>query len=265
MKVNMDEVKLSLKDINKNFGNSRRSTEVLDNVSLDIKKGELLCVVGPSGCGKTTLINLILGLDRPTSGEILIDGVPINGVGTDRACVFQENTLFPWLSVRGNVELGLKVKKHRMKGVTRAQRREMADRYIDEVGLAQYAEYRVHELSGGMKQRASLARALVLETEILLMDEPFGALDIATKKNMQAEILKIWQNTGKTIIFVTHDVDEAVMLAQRVVVLGKAPCSVKEIVEISNAYPRDAQSPEIRSVVSSIKEKISFAHEAVEV
>lgn len=256
----MEEIKLALRNVKKTYGvRKNSSSEIIDGINLDIKNGEFICIVGPSGCGKTTLLNLILGIEKLSDGEILIDGEKITGVGNDRACVFQENTLFPWLSVRENIELGLKIKVRR-KGFTRAERHELTDKYMNAVGLTQYAQYRVHELSGGMKQRVCLARALVLETDILLLDEPFAALDILTKRNMQNEIIKIWQNTNKTVIFITHDVEEAVLLAQRVVVMGKAPNCVKSVKNISCDYPRNAEDVRVLKYIADIKSVFASEH-----
>lgn len=250
----MTDAKLVLNKVVKKYGTRKNNiNEVIDGIDLRIKRGEFICIVGPSGCGKTTLLNMILGLEKPTSGEIIIDGKPIDGVGNDRACVFQENTLFPWLSVRENIELGLKIKVRRKKGSTKAQRHELTNKYMSAVGLTDYADYRIHEISGGMKQRVSLARALVLETEILLLDEPFAALDIVTKHSMQCEMLKIWKETSKTVIFITHDVEEAVMLAQRVVVLGKAPDSVKAVLDIPIDYPRKNDDENVLGCILNIK------------
>ena len=257
----MDGIKLKLEGVCKSYANGAHGNQqAVDNVDLEIKSGEFVCIVGPSGCGKTTLINMILGIEKLTAGRILIDSVPINGVGRDRACVFQENTLFPWLSVRENVELGLKVKKRRVEGMSKQERRAFVEKYLDKVGLLPYADHRIHQLSGGMKQRVSIARALVLETEILIMDEPFGALDIATKHNMYPELLKIWRESGKTLIFITHDIEEAVLLAQRVVVMGNAPHSIKKEISISLPHPRSPEDTEIACAVAEIKSMISDAY-----
>lgn len=258
--------KLELKNVGKTYKSRvNGSVLALDDVNITISNGEFVCIVGPSGCGKTSLINLVLGLETPSNGEIILDGEVIDGVGTNRACVFQENTLFPWLSVRGNVELGLKVKSRIQNKISKAQRREIADKYLKFVGLEDKGNYRIHELSGGMKQRVSLARALALETEILLMDEPFAALDIATKRSMQNEILSMWAKTKKTIIFVTHDIEEAVLLAQRVVVLGEAPRSIKGIVNIDEQYPRIADSEYVLEHIALLKSMIGTAANISEV
>lgn len=247
----MEKVKLKIKNVKKAYGKNC-SNEVIDGIDIEIKDGEFVCIVGPSGCGKTTLLNMILGLEKPTCGEISIDGEKITGVGNDRACVFQENTLFPWLSVRENIELGLKIKVRR-KGFTKEERHKLTDKYMNAVGLEKYADYRVHELSGGMKQRVSLARALVLETDILLLDEPFASLDIVTKHNLRDEIVKIWSSTNKTVIFITHDVEEAVLLAQKVVVMGRPPRCVKSVTDVALDYPRSADDTAVLRYIADIK------------
>lgn len=257
----MENVKLAIKNVKKTY-DKNNLIEVIDGIDIKIKNGEFICIVGPSGCGKTTLLNMILGLEKPTDGEILVDGKKITGVGNDRTCVFQENTLFPWLSVRENIELGLKIKVRRKKGFTREERHKLTDKYMNAVGLAQYADYRVHELSGGMKQRVSLARALVLETDILLLDEPFAALDIVTKRNLQDEIIRIWKETNKTVIFITHDVEEAVLLAQKVVVMGRPPHCVKSITDITLDYPRNAEDSSVLHYIADIKNVFAREHAA---
>ena len=248
---------LEIKNVSKHFNNRKLKgsapddKEVLENVSFDVETGEFVSIVGPSGCGKTTLINLIMGLDKPTSGEIIINNKKVTGVGGDRALVFQENALFPWLTVQQNVEIGLRVR-----GLKRAERKRIAQRYLDIIGLGEYADYGIHQLSGGMKQRVAIARSLALESDILLMDEPFGALDAGTKNVMHGEILKIWKKTQKTIIFITHDVEEAVLLAGKVIVLGYAPDNIKEIIDIPLEYPREGNDS-VAEYVKYIKDVIA--------
>ncbi len=232
---------------------SNNKHKVLDNVSFSVEDGDFVSIVGPSGCGKTTLINLITGLNKPSSGSILINGKAISGVGSDRTLVFQEGGLFPWLNVRQNIEFALKVKSI---GIPRSQRKAIIDRYIDMVGLTNYDNYRIHELSGGMKQRVAIARALSVESEILLMDEPFGALDPSMKQTLHTEILKIWHDTHKTIIFITHDIEEAVTLAKKVIVLGYAPNNIKAIIDITSDYPR-VHNEQFNEYVNNIKEIIA--------
>lgn len=226
---------------------TRRSSEgaesrftALQNVSLDVNAGEFLTIVGSSGCGKSTLLDLIAGLAAPTAGELFIDGKKITGPALDRGIVMQGYALFPWRTVRRNVEFGLEIKK-----VPKKQRKEISDHYIQLVGLSGFADRYPYELSGGMKQRVAIARALAYDPEVLLMDEPFAAVDAQTRETLQDELLQIWEKTGKTIIFVTHSIDEAVALADRVVVLSPNPGRVREIVPVLLPRPRrvaDAQA-----------------------
>lgn len=230
---------IQIKNLRKVFKTDDTETIALENFSLDIRKGELISIVGPSGCGKTTLLRVIAGLLEPTSGEVLIGGKKCEGPGPDRGMVFQEFALFPWRSVRKNVEFGLEVA-----GDPKAERRERALRYIKAVGLEGFEDHRVHELSGGMKQRVALARAMVTKPAVLLMDEPFGSLDAQTRNIMQMELLRITERTDSTIVFVTHSVDEAVFLSDRVVILTRRPARIKEIVDIDLPRPRDRASSE---------------------
>lgn len=195
---------------------------VLDDLNLAIEPGEFVCLVGPSGCGKTTLLKLIAGFERPEGGQVVVDGSPVTKPGGDRAVVFQHSNLFPWLSVRGNVELGPK-----LAGVGKAERRQTADRLLEMVGLADAADKKTWELSGGMQQRCAIARALATDPAIILMDEPFGALDAITRERLQDEILDIWKKSESTIVFVTHGVDEALYLGTRVVAMGGRPGRIK--------------------------------------
>ena len=247
---------LEICNVSKKFSNKHTRTvhdnrDVLENVSFNVDDGDFVSIVGPSGCGKTTLINLIMGLDKPTSGEIFINNKKVSGVGGDRALVFQENALFPWLTVQQNIEVGLRVR-----GFRRAERNRIAERYLDIINLTDFRDYSIHQLSGGMKQRVAIARALAMESDILLMDEPFGALDANTKNTLHGEILRIWQKTGRTIIFITHDVEEAVLLAKKVIVLGYAPDNVKEIIDIPLEYPRNG-NPDVPEYVQRIKDVIA--------
>lgn len=210
--------RIEVRGVTHAFSKDKRSTPVLIGVDLTIEPGEFVCLVGPSGCGKTTLLKLIAGFFTPSQGEVLINGQPVTGPGADRGMVFQQPTLFPWLSVRGNVEIG-----PRMSGAPKARLRELSDRYLTMVGLADAAEQRPYELSGGMQQRAAIARALANDPASILMDEPFGALDALTRERLQQELRQIWEATGKSIVFVTHSVEEAVFLGSRVVVLSARP------------------------------------------
>ena len=200
------------------FGTTKRSAPALVGVDLSIESGEFVCLVGPSGCGKTTLLKLIAGFFEPTLGKVLVNGELVERAGADRGMVFQQPTLFPWLTVRGNIEIG-----PRMNGISREQLRALSDRYLALVGLADVADQRPYELSGGMQQRCAIARALANDPAIVLMDEPFGALDALTRERLQQELKEIWRATGKSIVFVTHSVEEDVFLGSRVVVLSPHP------------------------------------------
>lgn len=207
-------------------GTFKEFTAVKD-LDFSVKEGEFVTLVGPSGCGKSTLLDLLGGLAKPSKGRILIDGKEIAGPGLDRGTVFQQYALFPWKTARGNIEFGLEAK-----GVPKSAWKEQSDYYLDLVGLSHFADRYPHELSGGMKQRVAIARSLAFNPDVLLMDEPFAALDAQTRETLQSELLRIWGKTGKTIIFITHGIDEAVYLGQRVVVLSPNPGTVKKIVDI---------------------------------
>ena len=229
----MTQAKVEAVDLGKVF-RGRRGAEVvaLDGISLQVHEHELVSIVGASGCGKSTLLKIIAGLEEPTGGVLLLDGDPIEGPGRDRGMVFQEYTLYPWLTVRKNVEFGLT-------GVPRRERTDVARQFLDVVGLAKFADNYPGELSGGMQQRVAIARALAYKPSVLLMDEPFGALDAQTRALMQDLLLKIWDEESLTVMFVTHDVDEAVYMSDRLYVLSARPGRVKEIVPISLPRPRE--------------------------
>ncbi|MGK3959592.1 ABC transporter ATP-binding protein [Sorangium sp. So ce118] len=224
---------LRIERLSRRFEGDRGRVTALDGVSFEVRRRELISVIGPSGCGKSTLIRLVAGLDAPSAGDVLIDGSPVTGPGADRGMVFQSYTLFPWLTVRKNVMFGLK-----MKGVAGGEAERLALEWLDVVGLADFADHYPAQLSGGMKQRAAIARALANEPRILLMDEPFGALDAQTRASMQAHLLRIWEQVDVTVLFITHDLDEAIYLSDRIVVLGANPGRVLEIVEVPVARPR---------------------------
>ncbi|MEU2030260.1 ABC transporter ATP-binding protein [Nocardia amamiensis] len=227
--------KLSLTGVHKQFvvrGSQERFTAIQD-ISLELREGEFLVLVGPSGSGKSTLLDLLGGLSKPTSGEILLDGKPITGPGLDRGIVFQQYALLPWRTARANIEFGLEAK-----GLRRKARRELAEHYLELVGLSGFGDRYPHELSGGMKQRVAIARSLAFDPEVLLMDEPFAALDAQTRESLQDELLRIWRATGKTVLFITHSIDEAVYLGQRVAVLTSRPGRIKAIVDVE--IDRDA-------------------------
>lgn len=241
--INCSNAHICIKDLRKVFKRDEVETVVLEDFSLDVKKGELITLVGPSGSGKTTILKLIAGLIEPTEGEISVAGKVSTKPGADRGMVFQDFALFPWRSVRKNVEFGLEVA-----GIPKEERRERAEKYIKLAGLEKFIDSRVHELSGGMKQRVGIARALVGHPDVILMDEPFGALDAQTRNIMQVQLLNIIDKTDQTIVFVTHSVDEAVFLSDRIVVLTKRPAKIKEVIEIPWPRPRDRASPEFTAL-----------------
>ena len=218
----MSAPELEIRHLCKQFSTSKGFLSVLDNINMQVYRNEFVCVVGASGCGKSTLLNIVAGLEAPTSGDVLVEGQPVHSPGADRGMVFQNYTLYPWLTVAENIEFGLKLQK-----VPPAQRRRQARYYMEIVGLSKFADSLPKTLSGGMKQRAAIARALANEPDILLMDEPFGALDAQTKEVLQEFMLQIWQQTQKTILMITHDVEEAVFLAQRIYVLSCRPGQIK--------------------------------------
>jgi NitT/TauT family transport system ATP-binding protein len=220
-------------------------TNVLEDVTLDIRDGEFICLVGPSGCGKSTLLNIIGGFLQQTSGEVSVDGQAVSGPDPRRIFIFQENGVFPWLSVEDNIGFGVK-------RPTEAERRELVAHYIDMVGLTGFAKAFPRELSGGMRQRVEIARALAAEPDVLYMDEPFGALDYLTRLRLRAELTQIWQREKRTVIFVTHDVEEAVQLADRVVVMGRRPARIRAIVPVDIDRPRDLDDPTCRMLRDEI-------------
>ena len=209
----------------------------LDTVNLNVEQNEFICVVGPSGCGKTTLLNIIAGLCKPTTGTVKVRGELVTGPGKGKGVVFQQYALYPWLTVEKNVEFGM-----RMKGVPKAERAEIAKKYIDLVGLSKFAKAYPKELSGGMKQRVAIARAYATAPEVLLMDEPFGALDAQTRAQLQENLLKTWEQERKTCFFITHDVEEAVLLATKIIIMSAGPGHITEIVPVTLPYPRTQQT-----------------------
>jgi NitT/TauT family transport system ATP-binding protein len=233
----------------------------LDDINLQVRSGEFVCIVGPSGCGKSTLLHLIAGLHSQTSGQILVDGNPIQGPGTDRILIFQEHGLFPWLTVGQNVEFGMK-----MKGVPKAEREEKIRYYLRLVHLAKFEKSYIHQLSGGMRQRVAIARALATESDVLLMDEPFAALDAQTRDLLHDELERIWSETGRTIIFVTHNVREAIRLGDRVVLLTFRPGRVKNEFPVELPRPRHLEDPNVaraaREILDELREEINRSLEA---
>jgi ABC-type nitrate/sulfonate/bicarbonate transport system ATPase subunit len=235
---------LSLRGLAKSYATADgRTIEALQPIDLDIASGEFLMVVGPSGCGKSTLLNILAGLTPPSAGEARVGDILVEGPNIDRGMVFQDYALFPWLDVIGNVEFGLE-----RKGVPRRERREVAMRYLAMVGLTDFAEKRPRELSGGMKQRVAIARTYATEPSIIFMDEPFGALDALTRRHLQHELLGIWQQHRKTVVFITHSVVEAIYLADRIVLMTARPGRIKTVIPVELAHPRDPTSDEFRAI-----------------
>jgi NitT/TauT family transport system ATP-binding protein len=265
--------KLEIIDVSKNFkgiqnlssSQSSSSEEprsdimtAIENVSLYIDEGQFVCLVGPSGCGKTTLLNILAGLDKPTKGKVILNGQPVIEAGPDRIMVFQDNALFPWLKVIDNVQFGLKVA-----GVNKEKSREISMHYLDMMQLSKFAEAYTYQLSGGMKQRVSIARALVMDPEILLMDEPFAALDSQTRDLLLVELQLIWAKTRKTIVFVSHNISESVCLGDKVVVFTSRPGKVKKEIEIDYRRPRLTEDTNLykyqRQVLEELKTEIITA------
>ena len=254
-KVALDEISLSYKTT------SGERLLALDKINLEVKPGEFLCIVGPSGCGKSTLLHLIAGLHPQTSGKVLVDGTPVSGPGTDRILIFQELGLFPWLTVGGNVDFGMK-----MKNVPKAEREEKVQYYLRLVHLSKFRNSYIHQLSGGMRQRVALARALAAEPDVLLMDEPFAALDAQTRDLLHDELERLWAETGRTIIFVTHNVREAVRLGDRVALLTFRPGRVKQEFSVNLPRPRHMEQTDVartaRDILDCLRDEINKSLEA---
>jgi len=247
------EVKVSVRNLDMVFRTDGKSVSVLENITLDIREGEFVCLLGPSGCGKSTLLNIIAGFLQPTNGEVAIQGEPVKGPDPRRVFVFQERGVFPWLTVEGNIGFGLFK-------LSQEERASRIAHYVQLVGLQGFEHAYPSELSGGMKQRLEVARALAVNPDILYLDEPFGALDSITRLIMRGELLRIWEAERKTILFVTHDIEESVQLADRVVVMSTRPASIRRIVEIDIPHPRDLSSPRYIELRDSIFEEIGLAH-----
>jgi NitT/TauT family transport system ATP-binding protein len=248
----MSQSKIQLIGLKKVFGApNERPTVVFEDINLQIEDGEFLCLVGPSGCGKSTTLLCIAGLELPSSGQVLLDNKRVLGPGPDLGVVFQEYALFSWRTVLKNIEYGLEVR-----GLPRAERTRLASEMLKLVHLEEFAHHRPHQLSGGMKQRVAIARALVMEPQVLLLDEPFGALDALTRRRLQLELLRLWEATEKTIIFVTHSIREAVFLADRVVVLSPRPARVKADVRLDLPRPRDLAAPKFVAVEKKLESMI---------
>lgn len=243
----MNAAKIRFEQVRKEFivrsdsGGAAQSFTALENVTLDVKPGEFLTLVGPSGCGKSTLLDLLGGLTTPSSGRILLDGRPVTGPARDRGIVFQQYALFPWRTAAQNIEFGLEIA-----GVGPKERRDKARHYLDLVNLSAFANRYPQELSGGMKQRVAIARSLAYDPEVLLMDEPFAALDAQTRESLQTELLRIWRSTGKTIVFITHGIDEAIVLGQRVAVMTARPGRIKHVFDIPETL--HSETDDVRSL-----------------
>ncbi len=241
-----------IRDLSKAFAKEDETITALHDINLEIRDDEFVCLVGPSGCGKTTLLRIVAGLETATSGSVTVDGREIRSPDPKRGMVFQEYSLFPWRTVTDNIAFGLE-----MKGISKAERRRIAGEYLTLVGLDEFRDHYPFELSGGMRQRVAIARALANDPDVLLMDEPFGALDAQTRNRMQKELLSIWEQTKKTIIFVTHSVDEAVYLSDRIVILSGRPGTVREILDLPWPRPRDRTSTEFAEIRRHVLELIN--------
>lgn len=248
---------LELININKVFQNETSRKHVLKDINLKVNHGELLCILGHSGCGKTTLINIIAGFLEKTSGQVFMHGREVNHIGTDRIMMFQESSLFPWLNVIQNIEFGMKIQ-----GVHKAERRRRALQLIEMVNLKGAENLYVHQLSGGMKQRAALARAFALDSEIMLMDEPFSALDTFTKAKLRLELLRIWKAYKKTILLVTHDVEEAVQMADRIVIISSEPGQISREIILTMDRNMRSQAEELKELARHIKEEFGIVQES---
>jgi NitT/TauT family transport system ATP-binding protein len=250
-KISFEQVRKEFIVRGKNRSDPAQRFVALEDISLDVKAGEFLALVGPSGCGKSTLLDLLGGLTTPTSGRLLLDGKPITGPARDRGIVFQQYALYPWRTAQQNIEFGLEIA-----GESSSVRRERAEHYLALVGLSAFADRYPHELSGGMKQRVAIARSLAYEPEVLLMDEPFAALDAQTREGLQVELLRIWRSTGKTILFITHSIDEAVVLGQRVAVITARPGRIKQIVDIPEALHSETEDVRSLPLFGEVRHKI---------
>jgi NitT/TauT family transport system ATP-binding protein len=245
--------KLSIRGLKMTFRAEDSEVRVLDDIDLDVAEGEFVCILGPSGCGKSTFLNVVAGFLAATAGSVRIDGEEVRGPDPRRIFVFQERGVFPWMTVEGNIGFGLA-------RLPRAERARRIAHYVQLVGLEGFEKAYPHELSGGMKQRVEVARALAVDPDMLYLDEPFGALDSITRLVMRGELLRIWQAERKTILFVTHDIEESVQLADRVVVMTARPARIRKIVEIDLPHPRDLSSPRYLELRDGIFEEIGLAH-----
>jgi NitT/TauT family transport system ATP-binding protein len=244
------------------FSTPKGRLRVVDDISYDINDGDFIAVIGPSGCGKTTMMSMLAGFQRPTSGRVLFDGHPVTGPGPERGVIFQEYGVFPWLTVKDNIAFGLKLKANH---VPVAERDQICEHYLALMGLSDFANSYPKHLSGGMRQRLAIARAYAVKPQFLLMDEPFGALDAQTRANMQNLLLKVLATEGKTVMLITHSVEEAIYLASRIVVVTARPARIKEIIDVPFAYPRDEslqERPEFGELRSHIRELVMNEYRA---
>jgi NitT/TauT family transport system ATP-binding protein len=236
-------MEICIRGLQKTFGHNGSEVPVLEDINLELGTGEFVSLVGPSGCGKSTLLHIVAGLDRADAGTITVDGQPVNGPGAERVAIFQDPSLFPWLTVRENVEIGLKVR-----GISPDERRKRAFEYLRMVHLSRFAEHYPKQLSGGMRQRTAIARALALDPQILLMDEPFAALDAQTRLVLLQEVEEIWQQTGKTVLFVSHSLEEALYVSDRIALMTAKPGHISGVFRIESSRPRDVSSPYLQSL-----------------
>jgi NitT/TauT family transport system ATP-binding protein len=246
-------VKLRIQDLSKTFQTNGHEIRVLEGIDLEVRDGELVCILGPSGCGKSTLLNIVGGFLPASSGQVTIDGLPVREPDPRRIFVFQERGVFPWLTVEGNIGFGIA-------GLSTKEKSARIAHYVRLVGLEGFETAYPQELSGGMKQRVEVARALAVNPDVLYLDEPFGALDSITRLVMRSELLRIWEAEKKTILFVTHDIEESCQLADRIVVLSARPGSIRRVVEVDMPHPRDLSSPRYLALRDSILEEIGLAH-----
>ena len=242
---------MKLENVSKNFG-GKNEFPAIKNINISLHNGELACVLGPSGCGKTVLLRLVAGFLKPTTGRIILDDKEINKPGTDRILIFQDYILFPWMTVYSNIIFGLE-----KSGLSLRQKKVLADKYLKMVGLTKFKNWYTHNLSGGMKQRIAIARALISNPRVLLMDEPFAALDSQSRKHMRANLEKIWQKTKKTIVFVTHSINEAIVLADTIYLLSSSPARIKKIYKISLPRPRPQYDSKFMKIAKDIEKEIA--------
>jgi NitT/TauT family transport system ATP-binding protein len=257
----MPNTRIVFENVCVDFATERGALRVVDKVSLSIRDKEFICIVGPSGCGKTTLMNIVAGFVQPTSGRVTLDGQPIAGPGRDRGVIFQEYGVFPWLSVEQNIMFGLRLRSSK---VPASQHAQTCRRYLELMGLTDFAQAFPKTLSGGMRQRLAIARAYAAQPEFLLMDEPFGALDAQTRSKMQNLLLEVLEREGKTVLMITHSVDEAIYLASRIVVVTARPARIKEIIDVPFTYPRSEglhETPEFGALKAHVRDLVMAEYE----